>query len=78
MPLYEYECRECGRTFEAFVTAERTAGCPGCGSANLAKLLSSPGMVGAGSGAQPEDSGFPAGRCGAGGANCACRTGTFT
>lgn len=75
MPLFEYECRDCGRAFEAFVTAERTAGCPACGSASLTKLLSSPGMVGAGAGRQPTETGFPAGSCGAGGAGCACRAG---
>lgn len=47
MPLYEYQCQDCSRGFEAFVTAERKPACPGCGSAKLARLLSSPGMVGA-------------------------------
>jgi putative FmdB family regulatory protein len=46
MPLFEYECRDCGRPFEAFVTADRTPHCPACQGENLAKLLSSPGMVG--------------------------------
>lgn len=75
MPLFEYECRDCGRTFEAFVTNQRTAGCPACQSTNLAKLLSSPGMVGVGAGAQAKDRGreFAPGSCGAGGAACACR-----
>jgi len=73
MPLFEYTCRDCGRTFEAFVTAARPAGCPSCESTNLDKLLSSPGMVGA-SGterSQPQSQGF--GGCGAGGDACACR-----
>ena len=48
MPIFEYRCDDCGKKFEAFVTAERTPECPGCRSANLAKLLSSPGMVGIG------------------------------
>lgn len=69
MPLFEYQCRDCGRTFEAFVTAERTAGCPDCQGSNLIKLLSSPGMVGASSGRSAE----PFAGCGAGGDGCACR-----
>jgi putative FmdB family regulatory protein len=74
MPIFEYQCRDCETPFEAFVTAERTPECPSCHGANLAKLLSRPGMVGAaasaGSGpgegcAMPAMSG-----CGAGGCGC--------
>jgi putative FmdB family regulatory protein len=46
MPLFEYDCRDCGKPFEAFVTAERPASCPACEGTNLTKLLSRPGMVG--------------------------------
>jgi len=74
MPLFEYECRDCGRTFEAFVTTTRTAGCPGCQGTNLRKLLSTPGMVGSSSGGErAAERSF--GGCGAGGAGCACRAG---
>ena len=73
MPIFEYECRDCGRTFEAFVTTERTAGCPACQSTHLTKLLSSPGMVGVSADPQAKDNSFPTGACGAGGAGCACR-----
>jgi putative FmdB family regulatory protein len=72
MPLFEYQCRDCGRGFEAFVTAERQPACPGCGGSSLARLLSSPGMVGAAS-VKRQDSGPPAGGCGMGGDSCACR-----
>lgn len=68
MPLFEYECRECGRQFEAFVTADRTPACPACQGAELRKLLSSPGMVGAGGRAETEA--IPA--CRAQGGHCAC------
>jgi putative FmdB family regulatory protein len=72
MPLFEYSCRDCGHRFEAFVTADRVPACPNCQSAELTKLLSSPGMVGASGGrseaALPMDGG-----CGAGGSACACR-----
>jgi putative FmdB family regulatory protein len=71
MPLFEYSCRDCGREFEAFVTQDRPPACPGCQSANLAKLLSSPGMVGASAGKTPSFTSN--GGCGAGGDSCACR-----
>ena len=71
--MFEYRCQDCEKEFEAFVTAQRTAECPSCQSVNLTKLLSSPGMVGVGSGgARPS---MPMGGCGAGGAHCACRAG---
>jgi putative FmdB family regulatory protein len=71
MPIFEYTCKDCGSAFEAFVTAERVAACPGCQSKNLAKLLSAPGMVGGASdsGLRSEPS-FPSGGCGDA---CACR-----
>jgi putative FmdB family regulatory protein len=74
MPIFEYACQDCGRQFEAFVTADRTPACPQCEGANLAKMLSRPGMVGAASGQRSEPSFPAAGSCGAGGAGCACRT----
>jgi putative FmdB family regulatory protein len=73
MPLFEYECRDCGRPFEAFVTADRAPHCPACQGQNLAKLLSSPGMVGAAS-ARSESCAMPsAPTCGGG--QCGCRAG---
>jgi putative FmdB family regulatory protein len=73
MPIFEYLCQDCGKEFESFVTGERKPSCPACHGANLGKLLSTPGMVGAGvrSASSPQPS---FGGCGAGGASCACRT----
>jgi putative FmdB family regulatory protein len=73
MPIFEYLCQDCGREFETFVTGDRKPACPGCQGANLGKLLSRPGMVGASERSQPAQQSF--GGCGAGGAGCACRTG---
>lgn len=68
MPLFEYACLGCGREFEAFVTAQRTATCPACESANLEKRLSTPGMVGAGG--RRETEAIPA--CKSQGGSCGC------
>jgi putative FmdB family regulatory protein len=67
MPLFEYQCRGCGRQFEAFVTSDRVAVCPACAGRDLEKRLSSPGMVGVGA---PKQSELPA--CRAQGGHCAC------
>jgi putative FmdB family regulatory protein len=43
MPIYEYRCRDCGRksTFITLSVSEKLEPkCSGCGSANLAKLVS--------------------------------------
>jgi putative FmdB family regulatory protein len=78
MPIFEYRCSDCEREFEAFVTTERTAECPGCHGANLVKLLSSPGMVGGSNGGSRSEALPMGGGCGAGGAACACRQGSVS
>jgi putative FmdB family regulatory protein len=72
MPIFEYLCHDCGREFETFVTSDRKPACPACHGANLAKLLSRPGMVGAAEPARQSSQPYFGG-CGAGGASCACR-----
>ena len=44
MPIYEYECRECGHYFDVLqkVSDEPLKFCPDCGEAALKKLLSAP------------------------------------
>ena len=71
MPLYEYQCRDCERPFESFVTTDRKPACPACGSENLVKMLSRLGMVGA-SGSHSEACNMPAPMCGARGGRCGC------
>jgi len=40
MPLYEYQCKKCGREFEALVLPKISAACPDCQSTDLRRLLS--------------------------------------
>lgn len=41
MPIFEYQCRDCGRKFEELVSsADEPIACPSCHSANTLKLLS--------------------------------------
>jgi putative FmdB family regulatory protein len=71
MPLFEYHCRDCGKPFEAFVTADRTPACPACQGTNLLKQLSSPGMVGVAT-VRSEGCAMPsAPACGGGRCGCA-------
>ena len=70
MPLFEYECRECGKRFEALVVGTRRPACPICGSEDSEKQLSTFG-VGASSsssaGLAPCGAPAPAGGCGSSG-----------
>ncbi|MCS7049484.1 MAG: zinc ribbon domain-containing protein [Verrucomicrobiae bacterium] len=42
MPLYEFECGDCGKSFELLVRSTRWQGseCPHCGSQKLTKKFS--------------------------------------
>jgi putative FmdB family regulatory protein len=47
MPVYDYKCQKCGKVTEMF---QRKAGvkkisCPDCGSLDMDKMLSAPGLV---------------------------------
>ncbi len=47
MPLYEFECKNCGERFEEFKnweSAENDVVCPKCGSREIKKLLFSFGI----------------------------------
>jgi putative FmdB family regulatory protein len=41
MPIYEFECEECGSRFEELVSGEATVACPSCGASRTRRLLSS-------------------------------------
>ncbi|MDR0535970.1 MAG: zinc ribbon domain-containing protein [Puniceicoccales bacterium] len=40
MPIYEFECRECGKISEILAGGSRKPACPHCGGEKLEKLLS--------------------------------------
>ena len=40
MPIYEFECEECGARFEELVAAASSAACPSCGSERARRLYS--------------------------------------
>ncbi len=44
MPIYDYECKKCGHSFDALqkLGEEPLAKCPECGKAGLEKLVSTP------------------------------------
>ncbi|NOZ20187.1 MAG: zinc ribbon domain-containing protein [Planctomycetes bacterium] len=49
MPIYEFECKKCGRAFEEFfrsVSEKRKPTCPACGSKRTGRLLSVFAMAG--------------------------------
>jgi putative FmdB family regulatory protein len=52
MPIYEYECRDCGEMTEVIqkVSDPALADCPSCGAGGLTKLVSAAGFRLAGGG----------------------------
>lgn len=54
MPIYEYRCEECGKTFEKIVfgSAAPEVECPGCHSKRVNKLFSSFSTKGIAKGAE--------------------------
>lgn len=40
MPIYEFECEDCGTRFEELVGAEATVACPACGAERTRRLYS--------------------------------------
>jgi putative FmdB family regulatory protein len=65
MPIFEFACGQCGRTFEEIMTFAQMEGgqaaCPACGSDQVQRNLSS-FATGSGGGG-----GAPVGGCGGGG-----------
>ena len=45
MPIYEYKCNQCEKTFEALILGSDVPQCPSCNSQDLSRLLSCCGFV---------------------------------
>jgi len=59
MPIYEFECEECGARFEELVASGRGAACSACGSERTRRLLSTvspPGRQRRGAGVRWDES----------------------
>jgi putative FmdB family regulatory protein len=59
MPIYEFECEECGARFEELVATGGDVVCPSCGSERTRRLLSSvspPGRQPRGAGVRSDES----------------------
>lgn len=46
MPIYDYRCNGCNKTFELLVRSSNVPACPVCGSMQLEKLVSCPAAPG--------------------------------
>ena len=67
MPLFDYECRDCGEGFELLIRGDEKPKCPSCGSRKLTKQLSVPAAHTGGSGKPGSfdtPCGMPPGSCG--------------
>ena len=74
MPIYEYACSACGKSFEylARTLSDKPAKCPACGAKKLSKQLSSfakPAAVTTGCGSCASEAACPAA---AGHSGCGC------
>ncbi|MBK9361980.1 MAG: zinc ribbon domain-containing protein [Rubrivivax sp.] len=65
MPIFEYQCEDCGAEFELLVRSDTRLACPTCESTHLEKQLSVFATEKSGAGAAPAmDFGSPCGSCG--------------
>lgn len=59
VPVYEFECEECGARFEELIAADAMAACSQCGSRRTRRLLSQvspPGRQPRGAGVRSDES----------------------
>lgn len=67
MPIYDYKCNECGKTYDVFHKVREVVDdvvCPSCESKNHTRLLSAPNVsMGSSSSSADFPSSCPAGGC---------------
>ena len=63
VPIYEYNCRECGTRFEVIVRGQTTPECPGCHGTSLERAFSTFAVSSNGRAAAQSAPG-PCGTCG--------------
>ena len=65
MPIFEYQCEDCGAEFELLVRSDTALVCPVCESTSLEKQLSVFATEKSGAASAPAmDCGAPCGTCG--------------
>jgi putative FmdB family regulatory protein len=64
MPIFEYVCKQCNRSFEALVMGSKKATCPECGGTDLEDKFSTYAVRSTGGGWRGQQ--FSGGGCGAG------------
>ncbi len=52
MPIYEYMCQECNKSFEYLVMGREDPACPECNSTKVMRLMSACGFISKGAGGQ--------------------------
>ncbi len=70
MPIYEYECNECGNVFEEIVFgSEESVTCPKCKCGSVKKLMSAPSAIDSANGLMSSlgSASNAGGSCGSGG-----------
>jgi putative FmdB family regulatory protein len=78
MPLYEFQCLDCGSKFEerrSFSQADEPARCAHCSGERTRKLFGSVMVLTGNSRSTPQTTSSPAtgfGGCGCGGGSCGC------
>ena len=65
MPIFEYQCKDCGKGFEAIVSGSKKAHCPKCDSSKLEQQYSAFAVgAPAGKGRFGKSAGRQSGACG--------------
>lgn len=72
MPIFEYVCVDCEKSFEKIVDKEETVHCPICDSERLEKQYSRFGMGRGTGGSYPSLPLYNSGGCGCGAGGCGC------